>query len=54
MKFYNIDRFKPIEIALKMVGLRVVCLEQNRKKTIITVTRYKGPGRRHLSAIRGF
>jgi len=41
MKYYLHGRYGPMEIALKKVGLRVVCVEKHGKKTVITVTRYE-------------
>jgi hypothetical protein len=41
MKFYIHDRYGSMEIALKRVGLKIVCMEKHGKKTVFTVTRYE-------------
>jgi len=54
MKYYNFDRNKPIEKALRMVGLKDVFMEKHGKKMVITVTRYGQPEKRYLFAKRDF
>ncbi|MDR2702312.1 MAG: hypothetical protein LBB72_07770 [Spirochaetaceae bacterium] len=39
MKYYNNGRYKPMEIALKELGLKAVNTEKHGNKTVITVTR---------------
>ena len=46
MKYYNHDHYGSMEIALKKVGLKVVCAEKHGKKIVITVTRYGQPARK--------
>jgi len=41
MKYYIHGRYGPMEIALKRIGLKVVCAEKHGKRTVITVTRYE-------------
>jgi hypothetical protein len=41
MKYYIHGHYGPMEIALKRVGLKVVCTEKHGKKIVITVTRYE-------------
>jgi len=54
MKYYIHDRYKPMEKALKRVGLKVVFMEKQGKKMVITVTRYEQPERRYVFAKRDF
>jgi len=39
MEYYNNDRYKPIETALKKLDLKAVTTEKHGNKTIITVIR---------------
>ena len=41
MNYYIHGHYEPMEIALKRVGLKVVCVEKHGKKMVITVTRYE-------------
>jgi len=52
MKYFNPDRYKQLETALKSVGLNIVFMEKHGKKTVITVTRYGQLKRKHIN-IRG-
>jgi len=49
MEYYSLDRYGPMEIALKRVGLKVVCAERHGKRIVITVTRYGEPEKKYCN-----
>jgi hypothetical protein len=41
MEYIKHDRYEPMEIALKGLGFKIVCIKKYGNKTVIKVARYR-------------